>query len=57
MQYLIYLYTNTHIHIHIYVHGRDGNLPQCSYLRNPKDREAWWAIVHQSQRIRHNLLA
>ena len=27
--------------------GEDnGNPLQCSCLRNPMDREAWWAIVH-----------
>ena len=25
---------------------RIGNPLQCSYLRNPLDRGAWWAIVH-----------
>ena len=25
---------------------RNGNPLQCSYLRNPLDRGAWWAIVH-----------
>ena len=24
----------------------NGTPPQCSCLRNPMDREAWWAIVH-----------
>ena len=25
---------------------RNGNPLQCSCLRNPMDREAWWAAVH-----------
>ena len=24
----------------------NGNLLQCSCMRNPMDREAWWATVH-----------
>ena len=27
--------------------GGHGNLPQYSYLKNPMDRGAWWAIVHR----------
>ena len=26
--------------------GGNGNPLQYSYLENPMDREAWWAIVH-----------
>ena len=26
--------------------GGNGNLLLCSYLRNPKERGAWWATVH-----------
>ena len=26
-----------------------------SCLENPMDRGAWWAIVHGSQRVRHDL--
>ena len=26
--------------------GEHGNALQCSYLGNPMDRVAWWAIVH-----------
>ena len=32
----------------------DGNPLQYSRLENPMDREAWWAIVHGSQRVRHD---
>ena len=27
--------------------GENGNPFQYSCLENPKDREAWWAIVHE----------
>ena len=35
---------------------RGGNgLPlQYSCLGNPMDREAWWAMVHGSQRVQHD---
>ena len=33
--------------------GGHGN-PLHSCLENPMDREAWWAIVHRSQRVRHD---
>ena len=26
--------------------GRHGNPFQCSYLENPMERGAWWAIAH-----------
>ena len=28
---------------------------QYSYLGSPMDREAWWAIVHELQRVRYDL--
>ena len=31
----------------------NGNLLQNSCLENPMDRKAWWAVVHGSQRVRH----
>ena len=34
----------------------NGNPLQYSCLGNPMDREAWWAIVIGSQRVRHDLL-
>jgi len=34
----------------------NGNPLQYSCLGNPIDREAWWATVVGSQRIRHNLV-
>ena len=34
----------------------NGNPLQYSCLENPFDRGAWWAIVHGSQRVRHNLV-
>ena len=34
----------------------NGNPFQYSCLGNPIDREAWWATVMGSQRIRHNLV-
>ena len=27
---------------------------QYSYLKNPMDRSAWWAVVHEVTRVRHN---
>ena len=33
----------------------NGNALHLSWLGNPTDREAWWAIVHQGRkRVRHN---
>ena len=35
--------------------GGNGNIPQYSCLKNPKDREAWQATVHKvSQRVGHD---
>ena len=34
--------------------GYDNSL-QFSCLENPTDRGAWWATVHGSQRVRHDL--
>ena len=34
--------------------GGRGNPLQYSCLENPMDREAWWATVHGSQRVRHD---
>ena len=31
----------------------NGNPLQCSWLENSMDRGAWWATVHELQRIRH----
>ena len=31
-----------------------GNPLQYSCLKNPTDREAWWATIHGSQRVRHD---
>ena len=33
--------------------GHDNPL-QYSYLENPMNRGAWWAMVHRSQRVRHD---
>ena len=33
----------------------NGNPLQFSCLENPMDRGAWQAIVHRSQRVRHDL--
>ena len=33
----------------------NGNPLQYSYLENLMDRGAWWATVHGSQRVRHDL--
>ena len=35
----------------------NGHPLQYSCLGNPKDREAWWAIVHEVTRVWHNLVA
>ena len=32
----------------------NDNLLQYSYLKNPMDREAWWAIAYGLQKNRHN---
>ena len=32
----------------------NGNPLQYSCLKNSMDRRAWWAIVHESQRVRHD---
>ena len=34
--------------------GGNGNPLQYSCLKNPMDKQACWAIVHGSQRVRHN---
>ena len=34
----------------------NGNLLQNSYLENPMNRRAWWAIVHGVTRVGHNLV-
>ena len=34
--------------------GEHGNSLQYSFLENPMDRGAWWAIVHRVQRIGHD---
>ena len=34
--------------------GGNVNLFQSSFLGNPIDRGAWWAVVHESQRVRHD---
>ena len=39
--------------------GGSGNPLQCSCLKNPVDRGAWWAVVHSVtsltvQRVRHD---
>ena len=34
--------------------GGNSNPGQCSFLGNPMDRGAWWAIVMGSQRVGHN---
>ena len=31
--------------------GGHSNLLQYSFLENPMDRGAWWALVHRSQRV------
>ena len=32
----------------------NDNLLQYPYLKNPMDREAWWAIVYGLQKNRHS---
>ena len=34
--------------------GGNGNPLNYSCLENPRDREAWWTMVHGSQRVRHD---
>ena len=34
--------------------GGNGSPLQYSCLENPTDRGAWWAIVHESQRVKHD---
>ena len=34
--------------------GGNGNPLQFSCLENPMDGGAWWALVHGSQRVRHD---
>ena len=34
----------------------NGHSLQDSCLKNSKDREAWWATVQGSQRVRHGLV-
>ena len=35
--------------------GEGNGYPlQYSFLENPMDKGAWWAIVHGSQRVRHD---
>ena len=34
--------------------GEHHNPLQYSFLENPMDKGAWWAIVHGSQRVRHD---
>ena len=31
--------------------GGNGNSLQCSCLKNPTDRGAWWAIVHEAAKL------
>ena len=35
--------------------GENGNPPWFSFLENSMDRGAWWATVHGSQRVGHDL--
>ena len=35
--------------------GGNGNPLHCSCLENPKDRGAWWAVVHGVARVRRDL--
>ena len=35
--------------------GGHGNQLQYSYLKNPMDRGAWWAVVHGVTRVGHDL--
>ena len=32
-----------------------ANLLQCSWLEDPRDREAWWATVHEVRKSRTRL--
>ena len=34
----------------------NGNSPQYSCLENAMDRGAWWAIVHEVSRVRHDFV-
>ena len=34
----------------------NGNPLQCSCLGTPMDRGAWWATVHEVERVRHDLV-
>ena len=34
--------------------GGNGSPLQHSYLENPMDRGAWWAMVHRSQKVGHD---
>ena len=36
---------------------RKWHAVQCSCLGNPMDKGAWWATVHESQRLRHDWTA
>ena len=36
--------------------GRNGNPLQYSFLRNPMDRVAWWATIHEVARVGHDLV-
>ena len=41
--------TTEHLHFHFSlscIEEGNGNPLQCSYLENPRDREAWWAAVY-----------
>ena len=33
----------------------NGNPPQCSCLKNPMDRGAWWAMVHRAAKSQTQL--
>ena len=33
---------------------KSGNPLQYSFLENPMDRGAWWATVHEVERVRHD---
>ena len=35
----------------------NSNPLQCSWLKNPMDRETWWVTVHRLQRVSSNLAA
>ena len=41
----------------IYPEEGNGKPLQYSCLENPMDRGAWWATVHGSQTVRHDLAA